>query len=333
MSAVVVAVTIAACDNGPNEPSGNSSTVPTTSVTTSIGGPGGGSTSSVSSSVTTTSTGSSTTSTISTSTSSSTTTSTGQTADSRRYIGSVLSDGNTLPLDLSAFFNLPKGAKYTVGFAFPRAIFDVSGGYNTGSGPNGYHGEIIGQLDGTIGNGTFSGRITAFLDGCTASRNYTGPLTPAAFDFGAGSHINTCGDTPLTDDMDAPASNLPTSQPIGPRLEFTFDPSPVPTSGFTTACSGGNTPRKTWNYRLTIRNTGDRPFSLQFWGRASTEGTTDFTVNQFISIFDTTTIAPGSSVNGSLCMFFTSATSGEVRYFLRGVNNDTHGTPILILRN
>ena len=275
--------------------------------------------------------GTSTTSTITTS-SSTTTTSTGPESDSRRYIGNVISGGNNLPLDLSAFFNLPKGAKYTVGFAFPRAIFDVTGGYNTGSGPNGYHGKINGTLDGTIGNGTFTGVITAFLNNCVASRNYTGPLTPSAFNFGGGGHINTCGNTPLTNDMGAPASNAPPSIPIGPRLEFTFDPSPVPSSGFTTACSGGTTPRKTWNFRLTIRNTGDAPFTIEFWARAS-EGTTDFTPAQFESVFDTRTIQPASSVSGSLCTFLTSSTSGEVRYFFRGVNNDTHGTPILILLN
>jgi hypothetical protein len=262
----------------------------------------------------------------------------GQTEDARRYIGSYTPQGgNTLPLDLSAFFNLPKGAKYTVGFGFPRAIFEVRGGYNTGAGS--FIGTIDGTLDGTIGDGIFTGIITADLGGCVASRNYTGPLTPAAFNFGGQSHVNTCGNsTPLTSGMGAPASTLPptTTTPAAPDLRFTFKPSPAPSVGFTTRCSGGNTPLKTWDYFLTIENVGNAPFTIRFWARATSgepNQPQDFTATDFENNFDTQTIQPGGNVTASLCTFKTSGTSGEVRYFFNGINNEVFATPILILLN
>jgi hypothetical protein len=305
-------------------------------ATTSIGG-GGSTTSTGTSSVTTTSTGTSTTTTIaSTTSSSSTTTSTGETADSRRYIGTYTPQGgNQLPLDLSAFFNLPKGAKYTVGFAFPRAIFDVTGGYNTGAGS--FTGTIAGTLDGTIGNGTFTGVITANLGGCIASRNYTGPLTPSAFNFGGQSHINQCGGaTPLTSGMNAPASNQPptTTAPAAPDLRITYDPSPAPPlPNFTTACSGGNTPRKTWNFRVRIENVGNAPFTIRDWARAiqgEPNQPQDFTAQEFVQVFDTDTIQPGGEVTGNLCAFRTTGTSGEVRFFFNTVGHTFNALLILL---
>src|SRR5262245_42727008 len=51
-----------------------------------------------------------------------------------------------LPLDLSLFFRLPGAAVVDPAALKPAAIFEVTGGYNTG--PNGFTGSIEGTLDG-----------------------------------------------------------------------------------------------------------------------------------------------------------------------------------------
>ena len=122
-----------------------------------------------------------------------------------------------------------------------------------------------------------------------------------------------------------------------PDARFTLrsdaGPSPAPSAGFTTTCSGGNTPRKTWNYRITIQNVGNAPFTIGFWARAVSgepNQPQDFTAQDFVNVFDTTTIQPGGQVTGSHCAFKTTGTSGEVRYFFNMPGHTFNAVLILL---
>lgn len=100
-----------------------------------------------------------------------------------RYIGTITPPGqSTLPIDLSLFFGLPRGASVEWS---TLALYDVSGGYSTGAA--GITGEVHGTLDGTPQDGQFTGTMTAFLaNGCVASRSYSGRLSAQALSWSAG---------------------------------------------------------------------------------------------------------------------------------------------------
>ena len=118
------------------------------------------------------------------------------------HSGAVLA---TLPLDLSLFFRLPGGGDV----ARPNAIFEVSGGYNTGLGS--FTGSIRGTLDGTAESGIFTGELSANLaNGCIATRNYVGPITRQSVSWTAGAITNDCaGASPLTFGVTAQATTSP----------------------------------------------------------------------------------------------------------------------------
>jgi hypothetical protein len=150
-----------------------------------------------------------------------------------RYIGTFtqVAPLPSLPLDLSLFFNLPGGA-LRPGAIQPRAIYQVNGGYNTGSG--GFTGSVTGTLDGTLQSGNFTGVMTANLaNGCVARRNYSGPLTTQALNWTPGAQLETCsGASPLTTQVNPPAA--PPSSPPTTSIAATTTTIPTSTTSTTT---------------------------------------------------------------------------------------------------
>jgi hypothetical protein len=200
LSIALCAVFVAACGSGPSSPTQTGTTVPTsvpTSTTTSVAPVLG-----------------------------------------LRYIGTFtqVAPLPSLPLDLSLFFNLPGGA-LRPGAIQPRAIYQVNGGYNTGSG--GFTGGVTGTLDGTLQSGNFTGVMTANLaNGCIARRNYSGPLTPQALNWTPGAQLETCsGTSPLTTPVNPPAA--PPSSP--PTTSIAATTTTIPTSTTTTSVAGTST--------------------------------------------------------------------------------------------
>jgi PKD repeat protein len=163
-----------------------------------------------------------------------------------------------IPSDLTLFFQLLTGqsavASLRTGLTGLRfggarfaavgdATYTVQGTYST---QNGKTGTIQGQMVGTLvpaPTGTFTGTLTASIQGCSASRPFSGPLSTASLQWRpAGAGSNTCQDNPL----DFSAMNLQKSDapaPAGPpsttttSIPCTYSLNPVST---TVESSGGN---------------------------------------------------------------------------------------------
>lgn len=190
---LVCIVWAAACGSNPSSPS-----TATSVATTSIGGP-----------------------------------STGGPVQALHYVGTYALPAPlpALPLDLSLYFTLPGGA-LSPRAIFPRAIYNVFGGYNTG--PTGFSGTISGTLDGALGNGTFNGIVTATLaSGCVARRNYSGPLTSQSLNWTPGAQIETCGGaSPLVSAINPPAA--PAGSPATTSISTSTTSSSTTSSSSTT---------------------------------------------------------------------------------------------------
>ena len=76
--------------------------------------------------------------------------------------------------------------------------YTVTGTFKT---PNGTTGTITGRLEGVVEPepaGDFEGRLIANPPGCSATRNFSGPITAASLQWTAGSMVrNTCATNPL----------------------------------------------------------------------------------------------------------------------------------------
>jgi hypothetical protein len=77
----------------------------------------------------------------------------------------------------------------------PQAVeYSVTGTYRT---PSGTGGTVEGFLDGPLAGGTFSGTLTADFAGCTAQREFAGPLNEASLQWTGGRTLHDCKDSPL----------------------------------------------------------------------------------------------------------------------------------------
>jgi hypothetical protein len=77
----------------------------------------------------------------------------------------------------------------------PQAVeYSVTGTYRT---PSGTGGTVEGFLDGPLEGGTFSGHLTADFAGCTAQREFSGPLNEASLQWTGGRTLQDCKDSPL----------------------------------------------------------------------------------------------------------------------------------------
>ena len=115
------------------------------------------------------------------------TTTTTTVVPARRYI--AFTPAPTVPSDMTLFFELVSGST-TPG----SERYTVFGLFKTG---NGSSGEVNGQLTGTPDNGQFAGRITVTISGCTAEREFSGPLTGQLLRWAGGATLRDCPGSPL----------------------------------------------------------------------------------------------------------------------------------------
>jgi hypothetical protein len=103
-----------------------------------------------------------------------------------------------VPWDISLFFNIPGGAIVS-GAATAATLGGAAEGDNlTGTYTNstGFGGTLSGVLTGNLESGTFNGTLkTITPSGCTAERQFSGPLTTETLNWSPGNHVNDCGGT------------------------------------------------------------------------------------------------------------------------------------------
>jgi PKD domain len=121
-----------------------------------------------------------------------------------QYVGNQTNP--IIPSDLTLFFQLLTSASplpEASDLAGPQAVdgdftYTVTGTFRT---PNGTTGTITGRLEGVVEPepaGDFSGRLIANPPGCSATRNFSGPITAVSLQWTAGSMVrNTCATNPL----------------------------------------------------------------------------------------------------------------------------------------
>ena len=103
-----------------------------------------------------------------------------------------------VPWDISLFFNIPGGALVagaTTAATPGRAAEgdNLTGAYTNS---NGFGGTLTGVLTGRLESGTFNGSLkTIMSSGCTAERQFSGPVTTQTLNWSPGNHLNDCGGT------------------------------------------------------------------------------------------------------------------------------------------
>ncbi len=103
-----------------------------------------------------------------------------------------------VPWDISLFFNIPGGAIVSgaTTAATPGAAAEgdnLTGAYTNS---NGFGGTLSGVLTGNLESGTFNGSLkTITPSGCTAERQFSGPVTTQTLNWSPGNHLNDCGGT------------------------------------------------------------------------------------------------------------------------------------------
>ena len=103
-----------------------------------------------------------------------------------------------VPWDISLFFNIPGGAivagATTAATPGAAAEGDNLTGVYTNS--TGFGGTLTGVLTGNLEGGTFNGSLkTITPSGCTAERQFSGPLNTNTLNWSPGNHLNDCGGT------------------------------------------------------------------------------------------------------------------------------------------
>ena len=115
------------------------------------------------------------------------TTTTTSVVPARRYV--AFNPLPTVPADLSLFFELVAGST-TPG----SERYTIFGLFKTGSGTAG---EVNGQLTGSPDNGQFAGRLTVTVNGCTAEREFSGPVNGQLLRWTGGATLRDCPGSPL----------------------------------------------------------------------------------------------------------------------------------------
>ena len=103
-----------------------------------------------------------------------------------------------VPWDISLFFNIPGGAIVAgaTTAATPGAAAEGDNLTGTYTNSNGFGGTLTGVLTGNLENGTFNGSLkTITPSGCTAERQFSGPLNTNTLNWSPGNHLNDCGGT------------------------------------------------------------------------------------------------------------------------------------------
>ena len=105
----------------------------------------------------------------------------------RRYV--AFNAAPNIPSDLTLFFELASS-----GTTPGSERFTVFGLFKTG---NGMSGEVHGQLTGTPDNGQFTGKMILPVGGCTAEREFSGPVNGQLLRWTGGNTLVDCPGSPL----------------------------------------------------------------------------------------------------------------------------------------
>jgi hypothetical protein len=139
---------------------------------------------------------------LETSTSTSSTTTTTSIIPGLRYVASPAMSQNflNLPADMTLFLQPVSGGTarlgslFSVGLATPTT-YNVTGIWNT---PAGLTGQVKGTWVGTVESGDFRGTLIANQSGCTAEREYSGPVSSQFLQWTAGAVLRDCPGQPLS---------------------------------------------------------------------------------------------------------------------------------------
>ncbi|AMY08141.1 PKD domain protein [Luteitalea pratensis] len=115
------------------------------------------------------------------------TTTTTTVVPARRYV--AFTPAPTVPSDMTLFFEL-----VSAGTTPGSERYTVFGLFKTGDGSAG---EANGQLTGSPDNGQFAGRLTLTVSGCTAEREFSGPLNSQLLRWTGGTTLRDCPGSPL----------------------------------------------------------------------------------------------------------------------------------------
>jgi hypothetical protein len=137
---------------------------------------------------------------LETSTSTSTVTTTTAVIPGLRYIASpaVSQNFKNLPSDMTLFLQPVASASGRLGDLLSvlatSTTYNVTGIWNN---PSGLTGQVKGTWTGTLDSGNFRGTLTAVQSGCTAEREFSGPINAQTLQWTAGAVISDCAGQPL----------------------------------------------------------------------------------------------------------------------------------------
>lgn len=252
-----------------------------------------------------------------------------------------------IPSDLTLFFRLltaasPIPQSSDADAAGLQAVdgdytYTVTGTFKT---PNGTTGTIAGRLEGVVEPkpaGDFKGTLTANPQGCSATRNFSGPITATALLWVAGSMgKNTCATNPLAwTELNLVQTNAPpvtttsttSSIPAGSTTTSTIATTtiiPPLTAGTISAAPGGTglAAATQYTFQYTTLPTGGVPPYTHSWnfGDGTSAGTGAATTHVFptggtLKVVATTTDSQGMSAQASTSVVIGSVTGAwNVRY-------------------
>ncbi len=124
-----------------------------------------------------------------------TTTTTTSVMPGRRYV--AFQAPLNVPSDMTLFFQLLSSGSSlggVLGLAQNHESYSVVGVYRM---DNGTAGAVKGQLTGLPDSGQFTGTLTAEVSGCTAEREYSGPVNGQLLQWRGGATLRDCPGSPL----------------------------------------------------------------------------------------------------------------------------------------
>jgi hypothetical protein len=244
-------------------------------------------------------------------------------ATARRYFTFV--GGPNVPNDMSLLFQLTASSSANSFFGARRGLrlrpeadnltYSVQGVFTTGSGIGGTVKGVVNGSPTPLDDGQFTGTLTANFPGCTAERQYSGPITSQFLTWSAG---RTLADCP------APVSWPPSftllrsdAPPAPPPVAATTT---IPTNT-TTSVPGGSTTQST-RFTATITSNTNTPIpaDLSLFFRLLSGGSSPFSLARIIR-----PLAATYAVTGG---YTTPGFSGSITGTLDGTPDNGHFTGV-----
>jgi hypothetical protein len=186
-------------------------------------------------------------------------------ASARRYV--TFQGPPNIPRDMSLFFQLISPAASAPAMFGRRGLrlqpqadisYSVVGIYVTGSGIGGAVKGVLGGSATPLDNGQFDGTLTAEFTGCTAERQFSGPISSQVLQWTAGRGIKDCAASslPWPDGFTLLRTDAPPTATTSalPNATTTVPAAPTPTT--TTIAA---TPITSARYQGTVTPSGGQP--------------------------------------------------------------------------